>query len=90
MGEIDYSKLPAHMRDAMVRYIEWGIEGGSFLNAVLCNDLMTALSKADDVNRVRLFDYGAFLYCDAPSGCYGSREAVAAWIAKGGLNGLAA
>lgn len=83
----NYALLPEHMRDAMKRYIERGIPGGSFLNAVLCNDLMGALGRADEVNRERLLDYGNFLYNEAPATCYGSRENVSAWIAHGGMHG---
>lgn len=86
-GEIDYSELPEHMRDGMRRYIERGIEAGSFMTAVLSNDLMGALGKADDVNRHQLFAYASFLYNEAPRACHGSPEAVAAWIVQGGLNG---
>lgn len=81
------SILPGHMRNGMKLWIEHGIPAGSFLNAVLSNDLMTALGKADDFNRDRLFDYGIYLYNYAPSRCYGSPEKVAAWAAAGGLFG---
>ena len=68
------------MQDGMRRYIERGIEGGSFLMAVLENDLMGALGKADRINLSRLHDYGTFLYNNAPSVCFGSREKVSAYI----------
>jgi len=83
----DYSKLPEHMQDGMRLYIERGIEGGSFMTAVLCNDLMGAAGKADHINRECLFDYCNFLYNEAPTSCHGSREKVEAWIERGGLKG---
>ena len=83
----NYEILPEHMQDGMRLYIERGIEGGGFLTAVLCNDLMGALGKADSINRHALFDYGNFLYNEAPASCYGSPEKVAAWVARGGLQG---
>ena len=83
----NYDLLPEHMQDGMRLYIERGVEPGSFITAVLCNDLMGALGKADDINRHRLFDYGLFLYNEVPSSCFGSREKVAAWVARGGLQG---
>ena len=82
-----YEKLPEHMRGAMQRYIEDGIEPGSFLEAVLCNDLTAAFGRADHINRDRLFDYASFLHNHAPLICWGSRETYLAWIKKGGLNG---
>ena len=78
------------MQNAMARYIEQGIEGGSFLNAVLCNDLLAAIGNGDEINRARIFDYAAFLYNEALRDCYGSPEKVNQWIAKGGLQSLAA
>ena len=84
---IDYSSIPSHMQDGMRLYIEHGIEPGSFLTAVLSNDLMKALGKADDVNLHALPAYGRFLYNDAPCCCYGSPSAVATWIKHGGLAG---
>lgn len=82
-----YDDLPEHMQDGMRLYIERGIEGGSFMMAVLCNDLMGACGRADHINRERLFDYCNFLYNEAPSSCWGSSEKVEAWIARGGLHG---
>jgi len=89
MREINYSRLPAHMRDGMRRYIENGIPAGSFQTAVLSNDLMEAFRRADDVNRLAMLDYAMFLANEAPCGCFGSPEHVKDWIAQGGLNGMA-
>jgi hypothetical protein len=77
---INYSLLPAHMRDGFRLYIEQRIPMGDFGMAVVENDLMGAFGKADDINRERMFDICAFLYNEAPPACYGSKEAVAAWI----------
>ncbi len=79
--------LPEHMRGAMQRYIERGIPPGSFLEAVLCNDLMGAHGKADEENRAALHDYAVYLYSFAPSGCHGSPSKVSDWIRGGGLTG---
>jgi len=83
----DYNKLPTHMRDGFRRYIEHGIEGGGFINAVLENNLMRAMGKADDFNRVAMFSICDFVYNDAPATCHGSPERVRAWIESGGING---
>lgn len=79
---LNYNRIPEHMRDGMRLYIENGIEPGSFLRAVLENDLMEACSRADDINRHRLFDFAWFLYNGAPCECYGSPENVRAWLAS--------
>lgn len=78
-AEIDYSPLPEYMRPGFKLYFDHGILPGGFGYAVLCNDLMGALGKADSENINRLKDYGFFLYNNAPSGSYGSKEKVHAW-----------
>lgn len=87
---IDYSRLPEHMQEGFRLYIERGIPGGSFMTAVLSNDLMGAFGRADEINRARLFETCVFLRSEAPIGCYGSPEHVKDWIAQGGLAGLEA
>lgn len=87
--DINYDLLPEHMRDGFRRYIEVGIPGGHFMTAVLSNDLMGAFGRADDINRAMMHNICAFLYNDAPRGCYGSPEHVKDWIAGGGLAGIA-
>lgn len=79
--------VPAHMRAGIARYVIFGTLPGSFLRAVLENDLMEAGRKGDDENRRRLFDYVMFLVNYAPGGCYGSPEAMQAWARKGGVIG---
>lgn len=53
---------------------------GSFLEAVLCNDLKGAVGKADDFNIRNIPAYVAFLYNHAPSDCWGSRDKYLKWI----------
>jgi hypothetical protein len=77
---MNYEMLPEYMQDGMRLYIEKGIEPGSFLYSVLCNDLMGAFGTADSVNKARLADYCTFLYNEAPSQCHGSPAKVQAWI----------
>lgn len=74
--------IPEHMRDAVRRYYFDGIAPGSFLTAVLSNDLMGALGKADDENITALPQYGAFLYNYVPADSFGSPERVKQWLAS--------
>lgn len=77
---IDYAGLPERLRGGMQRYIEDRIEPGSFLLAVLENDLRWACTNADDVNRHLLYDIVRWLYNNAPGSCWGSPEKVEAWL----------
>lgn len=83
----NYSMLPDYMQDGMKLWVERGILPGSFLEAVLRNDLMGALGRADSNNIERLKDYGMFLYNEVPSTCFGSDEKVQAWAERGGMLG---
>lgn len=85
--QIDYTRLPPHMQDTARLYVERGIPGGSFFTAVVCNDLIGAFSRADDDNTAAMRDWVMWLHNEAPVGCYGSPEMVAAWTKQGGLAG---
>lgn len=84
--------LPEAMRGGLRRYLHDGVLPGSFLRAVLENDLVAAAGAADEKNRTLLFEYAAVLYNAFPArsggACWGSRQAVEDWAALGGLNGL--
>lgn len=69
-----WGRIPYYMRGGLVRWIYFHIEPGDFLEEVICNDLAGACHVADDTNRHLLFDYVSFLYCHAPSPCWGSKE----------------
>lgn len=85
---MDYHLIPEHCRDGMQRYIEQGILPGDFLQAVICNDLVLAASRADYINQQCLMDYARFLF-QAPSVCWGSQEKMQAWHEQRGLQGRA-
>lgn len=74
--------IPSHMHGAVRRYFFDGIAPGSFLTAVLSNDLMGALGKADDDNRNALPGYGAFLYNYVPADSFDSPACVKEWLAS--------
>ncbi|MEM1307052.1 MAG: hypothetical protein AAGG99_05975 [Pseudomonadota bacterium] len=73
--------------DALRRYIEQGYPTNHFLRAVLENDLMEAVARADDDNYAALDAYCAWLRTHAPTQAYGSPEKVAGWIAARGRTG---
>src|SRR5580765_6995795 len=71
--------IPEHMLEGLVAWIEHGVPPGDFLRAVLCNNLVEAVGRADDTNISNLPAYVAYLYNYAPRGCWGSPENVAVW-----------
>jgi len=72
--------IPTYMLHALNRYIEHGEPPGDFLTAVITNNLLEAVSRADDHNQVNLPAYIAYLYNEAPQGSWGSPERMQAWI----------
>lgn len=79
---IDYSEIPEHMVDGIKLYLEHGVLPGSFLVAVLCNDLVGACSKADRINKEFIFEWARFLYCHVSKNCWGSPEIVHKYAAS--------
>lgn len=91
MGGYSHSLMMSHvnepLHEGIMHWVVYGIEPGDFLRAVLRNDMMDAMGRADDINRHRMFELCTFLYNGMPAGSYGSRERYAAWKKKGGLEG---
>lgn len=85
--ERGYYLIPAHMHQAIRDYVLHGYQPGSFLTALLSNDFMEAAGRADAENGNHLRGWALLFYNNVPHGCYGSPEAVATWIADGGLAG---
>jgi hypothetical protein len=85
--DINYNMITEYCRPGMKRYIEQGIPVGDFLTAVLENNFVNAVARADPENITRLRDYMYFLINEVPSPAWGSKKKVKAWIKMGGLNG---
>lgn len=85
---INYDMLPEHMQEGARLYVEHGVEQGSFLTAVLSNDLVRACSRADETNLNCLVDWARWLYNEAPLESWGSPKAVKDWIKHRGFEGL--
>lgn len=74
-----YDLIPSHTQGAIERYILNGIPPGSFLTAVLSNDLKEAVARADAENQRNLVNWVKFLYNHVPGRAWGSPAAVKAW-----------
>lgn len=86
MSDFAYD-VPMHTRDALMRYVNDGLEPGGFLTAVLENNLFEAIGRADMINKHHINDICLYIYNEVPSIAWGSRHAVNEWIAGGGING---
>lgn len=74
--------VPLITAETLVNYVHHKIPTGGFLDAFLCNNLMGALSRADDQNAAALVAIAAFVKWSIPSACWGSNEKVEAWLAR--------
>lgn len=79
----DYAKydIPEYMWAGFDNYFKNKYRPGSFLYAVLTNDLYTAATLSDAVNINLIKNYVLFLLNEAPHTQYGSIEIVEKWLA---------
>jgi len=70
------------IRESLEMYARHKVPCGSFLNAVLENDLSGALSKADYQNSARLHEIVSFVSNNVPHNIWGSKEKVAAHLKR--------
>ena len=80
--DIDYSGIPEHMRRGVKLYLKQGLRPGEFLTAILENNLVQSVCRADQINLAQIVEWAKFLYNEMPMGSWGSKEKVNAWIKK--------
>lgn len=69
-----------YTKKSIDRYIDTGCPTGSFLYAVLTNNLFGAISRADANNKPYLADICEYISNYAPLNCWGSAKKVKAWM----------
>jgi hypothetical protein len=72
--------IPQYTLDSLTRYVEHGIPPGSFLCAVLENNLVRAVGRADRENLAALPEIVKYIYNELPSTCWGSPARVNEYI----------
>jgi len=80
--EMESFGVPAHCRPGLAAYLIIHRPIGSFLTALLENNLRLAVGRADHLNASRFKNYVRFLLECAPGEAWGSPENVKAWLAK--------
>ena len=73
-------RLPDYMANPVYLYAAHRIPPGNFLQAVLTNDFMDVVGRADRHNIERLKEWAQFLYNEMPTGSYGSSANVMNWL----------
>jgi hypothetical protein len=75
-----WQAVPEHLRPGLARYLDEHIRPGSFLEAVLINDLRECFARGDIKSRAGLNDLVFYLYNHAPLGSWGSPQGYAHWL----------
>lgn len=75
-----YDQLPTEMLPNVYRYVIDGLQPGHFLTAVITNNLLDAVNRADSRNLKALGTWIKFFYNVCPSGCYGNIETMKNWM----------
>jgi len=82
-----YDSIPETTRYSLDMYANEGQQVGHFLTAVLTNNLVEAVSHADEGNIANIQKIVKYMYNKMPAECWGNKEDVDAWIKKGGKKG---
>ncbi len=61
-------------------YVNYGTPPGSFIQALLENDLVQSFARADNSNIRDMFNIVNYLYNNVPITCRGSKEVISDWI----------
>lgn len=86
-NDMTYRHIKQDTIETINLYVTHGLPPGSFVSAVLANDLMGAFSKADEKNMIAMLPIVTYIYNEIPGNCHGSYERVKQWIDDGGING---
>ena len=82
MNQPNSEPCPENVKKSIDLYVQGGVPTGSFLRAVLENNLSDSIGAADSSNLEALPHIVAYLYNDAPSIAWGSPQKVTAWLAR--------
>jgi hypothetical protein len=68
--------------DGLSRYVNQRVPTGSFLKAVLENNLKETVLCADEENTLAIHEIVRYCYVELPSICWGSPEKVQKWLER--------
>jgi hypothetical protein len=73
-------QVPEQFHEPIINYIAHRRPVGSFLEAVISNDFIKAVTRADEEALENIPAFAVFFIMWAPADCYGSRGAYWKWI----------
>lgn len=71
--------IPEHVLEQIDRYVKDGTDPGSFLTAIICNDLEGAVHCADEAALRNLPAYVNYFHWEVPGQCHGSLARMFSW-----------
>jgi len=80
--------IPPAVFDGLKMYVLNGIMPGSFLSAVLSNDLFMAIGCADPLSTLTLPNLVKYIHWNVPGSCHGSWDIVAKWTGTANRHAL--
>ena len=78
--DFENSGVPEHTQGALMRYVNDGLHPGGFLTAVITNDLIGAVTRADRWNLDALPSIVMFMLNAMPAASIGSTENMEQWL----------
>ena len=72
--------IPERMMGGIKRYVEHGVQPGSFLTAIIENNLSRAVGQADNENLKNIPAFVSYFYNECPLACWGSPEKMKGWM----------
>jgi len=76
----DADQCPEDIRIALAHYVVHGRRVGGFLTAVLENNLLKALTRADDTNFKKIGAIVAYVANRIPQACWGDSATYLGWV----------
>ncbi len=68
------------VRSSIENYYYHKLDPGSFVYAMLCNDFVGAVLRADSWNRLQMYQNALWLANRMPASAWGSKEVVDEWL----------
>jgi hypothetical protein len=72
--------IPNRTKEALFNYVNYGTPPSGFLRAVLCNDLVEAVGRADTENLAALKEIVQYVYWELPGLCWGNQDRLDKWM----------
>ncbi len=85
---INYSSAPNHFGYFWQQYIERGVPQGSFAKALLCNDAIEAVLRADQANKALIVEHFEWLWSNFPMEAWGNEGNYLRMLHEKGMAGV--